>query len=196
VRDSDLKRELDVGHVHRCAFDQSPQRCTHLNRRKDYEFSLAPLCAISGHRVATMCAARLATPRCCALAKQATECVCTILRAEEPPKIEFPEGASSVTENEVKSRAYAMPLTNPAFPPGPYRFANREFFVVTYRTDADALRAVVPEPLQVTEPIVKYEFIRMPDSTGFGDYTESGQVIPGVVPGREGRLRTRDVPRR
>jgi Methylpurine-DNA glycosylase (MPG) len=25
---------------------------------------------------------------------------------------------------------------------------------------------------------VKYEFIRMPDSTGFGDYTESGQVIP------------------
>ena len=25
---------------------------------------------------------------------------------------------------------------------------------------------------------MKYEFIRMPDSTGFGDYTESGQVIP------------------
>ncbi len=26
--------------------------------------------------------------------------------------------------------------------------------------------------------MVKYEFIRMPDSTGFGDYTETGQVIP------------------
>jgi acetoacetate decarboxylase len=26
--------------------------------------------------------------------------------------------------------------------------------------------------------VVNYEFIRMPDSTGFGDYTESGQVIP------------------
>jgi len=25
--------------------------------------------------------------------------------------------------------------------------------------------------------VVKYKFIRMPDSTGFGDYTESGQVI-------------------
>ena len=25
---------------------------------------------------------------------------------------------------------------------------------------------------------VLYEFIRMPDSTGFGDYTESGIVIP------------------
>ncbi|MDQ8002504.1 MAG: acetoacetate decarboxylase, partial [Pseudomonadota bacterium] len=39
-------------------------------------------------------------------------------------------------------------------------------------------RAVVPEPLEIVEPVVKYEFIRMPDSTGFGDYTESGQVIP------------------
>ena len=30
-----------------------------------------------------------------------------------------------MTEDEVKSRAYAMPLTSPAFPPGPYRFVNR-----------------------------------------------------------------------
>jgi acetoacetate decarboxylase len=91
-----------------------------------------------------------------------------------------------VTEDEVKARAYAMPLTNPAFPPGPYRFVNREFFIVAYRTDIDALRAVVPEPLQVTDAIVKYEFIRMPDSTGFGDYTESGQVIPVSFQGAKG----------
>jgi acetoacetate decarboxylase len=71
-----------------------------------------------------------------------------------------------------------MPLTNPAFPPGPYRFVDREFFIVTYRTDPDALRAVIPGPLEMTDAIVKYVFIRMPDSTGFGDYTESGQVIP------------------
>ena len=75
-------------------------------------------------------------------------------------------------------RAFAMPASSPAFPCGPYRFVNREFVVITYRTDMDALRAVVPEPLEVVEPLVKYEFIRMPDSTGFGDYTESGQVIP------------------
>ena len=79
---------------------------------------------------------------------------------------------------DVRRTAFAMPLTSPAFPPGPYRFVRREFLIVTYRTDMDALRAVVPEPLEVVEPLVKYEFIRMPDSTGFGDYTESGQVIP------------------
>src|SRR5215813_10844976 len=43
---------------------------------------------------------------------------------------------------------------------------------------AIALQRIVPTPLEVMEPIVKYEFIRMPDSTGFGDYSESGQVIP------------------
>ena len=87
---------------------------------------------------------------------------------------------------DVKANAFAMPLTSPAFPPGPYRFTNREFMVITYRTDMDALRAVVPEPLEITEPLVKYEFIRMPDSTGFGDYTESGQVIPVSFRGQRG----------
>jgi acetoacetate decarboxylase len=87
---------------------------------------------------------------------------------------------------DVKRNAFAMPLTSPAFPPGPYRFKNREFLIVTYRTDPDALRAVVPEPLQFTDAIVKYEFIRMPDSTGFGDYTESGQVIPVTFNGVAG----------
>ena len=79
---------------------------------------------------------------------------------------------------DIRANAFAMPLTSPAFPPGPYRFTRREFLVITYETDPDALRAVVPEPLALSEPHVKYEFIRMPDSTGFGDYTESGQVIP------------------
>ncbi len=87
--------------------------------------------------------------------------------------------------SDVRS-AYAMPLTNPSYPPGPYRFINREYVVITYRTDPEALRAVVPEPLEITEPIVKFEFIRMPDSTGFGDYTESGQVIPVRFNGKDG----------
>lgn len=79
---------------------------------------------------------------------------------------------------EVRARAFAMPLNDPSYPKPPYRFYNREFFVVTYRTDPEMLRELVPEPLEVIGDTVSYEFIRMPDSTGFGDYTETGQVIP------------------
>ena len=88
--------------------------------------------------------------------------------------------------DEVRKRAFAMPLTSPAFPPGPYRFVDREYLIITYKTDRSALEAVVPEPLTFDQPVVKSEFIRMPDSTGFGDYTESGQVIPVKFKGKEG----------
>jgi acetoacetate decarboxylase len=91
-----------------------------------------------------------------------------------------------VKEKEVLKRAFAMPLTSPAYPIGPYRFVDREYLNITYRTDPQKLRELVPEPLQVDEPLVKYEFIRMPNSTGFGDYTESGQVIPVTFNGRKG----------
>lgn len=88
--------------------------------------------------------------------------------------------------DDIKRRAFAMPLTNPSYPPGPCRFVDREFMVITYRTDMSALRSLVPEPLELTEPLAKYECIRTPDSTGFGNYTESGQVIPVSYKGRKG----------
>lgn len=88
--------------------------------------------------------------------------------------------------SEVRERAFAMPLTSPAFPMGPYRFVDREYLIITYRTDPAKLREFVPEPLEILEPVVKFEFIRMPNSTGFGDYTESGQVIPVSFKGRPG----------
>ncbi len=88
--------------------------------------------------------------------------------------------------NEVARQAFAMPLAHPAYPRGPYRFVNREFFVITYRTDPARLRALVPEPLQPLDDTVKFEFIAMPDSTGFGRYHESGQVVPVTYRGKPG----------
>jgi len=83
-----------------------------------------------------------------------------------------------MTEDEIRQNAFAMPIYNPAYPPGPYRFIDREYLIITYRTDPAMLEKVIPAPLKMTEPVVKYEFINMPDSTGFGHYCESGQVIP------------------
>jgi acetoacetate decarboxylase len=89
---------------------------------------------------------------------------------------------------DVAKNAFAMPLTDPAYPRGPYKFYNREFVVISYRSDPDALREVVPEPLEVAGDTVNYEFIRMPDSTGFGDYTETGQVIPVRFRAADGKV--------
>ena len=79
-----------------------------------------------------------------------------------------------------------MPFSSPSYPQGPYRFINREYLIITYETDIDLLREVIPAPLEVVEPLVKFEFMRMPDSTGFGDYTEAGQVIPIRFKGKPG----------
>lgn len=87
---------------------------------------------------------------------------------------------------QIKQQAFAMPLTSPSYPPIEFKFTNREFLVIAYETDIEALREVVPEPLEVYDPIVKFEFIRMPDSAGFGDYTEAGQVIPVKFKGKKG----------
>lgn len=73
----------------------------------------------------------------------------------------------------------SMPAAGPSYPAGPYRFVDREYMVITYETDPEVIREQLPEPLQpVAQPLVHYEWIKMPDSSGFGSYTESGIVIP------------------
>lgn len=74
-------------------------------------------------------------------------------------------------------RQFSTPVGAPAFPRGPYRFRDREYLNITYRTDRKALEAIVPEPLEIGEPLVRFEVMRMPDVSGLGSYTESGQVI-------------------
>ena len=73
----------------------------------------------------------------------------------------------------------SMPPGNPSYPMGPYRFNDREYFIVIYESDPEAIRRLVPEPLAPDgSNRVFYEWINMPDSSGFGSYQESGVVIP------------------
>jgi acetoacetate decarboxylase len=80
----------------------------------------------------------------------------------------------------------SMPAAGPSYPAGPYRFVDREYLVITYETDPGLVRAGLPEPLEpIAQPLVHYEWIKMPDSSGFGSYTESGLVIPCRFGGEE-----------
>jgi len=87
---------------------------------------------------------------------------------------------------DVRDRAFAMPLNAPSYPPGPYRYYRREHFCIDYRTDPELLRAIVPEPLEITSDVVELEFVHSPDSTGFGPYTRCGQRIPVGLHGEPG----------
>jgi len=78
----------------------------------------------------------------------------------------------------------SMPLAGPSYPKGPYRFIDREYLIITYESSPEAIRAQLPEPLQPDgSNLILFEFIKMPDSSGFGDYTESGIVIPAIFEG-------------
>lgn len=83
---------------------------------------------------------------------------------------------------------FGMPVMqgNPAYSEAPNRFVDREYFIITYETDPAALKRILPPGLIAPEPIVKYEFMHMPDATGFGRFSESGQVIPVEYNGQSG----------
>src|SRR5436309_1399253 len=73
-------------------------------------------------------------------------------------------------------RQYTTPIAAPAFVQGPHRFKRREYLNITYRTDREALAKLVPEPLEIDQPLVRFEVMKMPDTTGYGAYVECGQA--------------------
>lgn len=78
------------------------------------------------------------------------------------------------------------PLNPIGYREAPFRFINREYLIITYKSDPKAIRAAVPSPLEPDgSNEVHFEFIRMPDSSGFGDYVESGIVIPCLFKGEK-----------
>ena len=87
-----------------------------------------------------------------------------------------------------QNNPFGMPVAqgNPAYTVAPNRFINREYFIITYETDADAVNEIIPKGLVAPDPIVKYEFMKMPNSSGFGDFCESGQTIPITYKGEPG----------
>ena len=64
-------------------------------------------------------------------------------------------------------KQYTTPIAAPAFVQGPHRFRRREYLNITYRTDREALARLVPEPLEIDQPLVRFEVMKMPDTTGY-----------------------------
>ncbi|TAJ27798.1 acetoacetate decarboxylase [Bosea sp. (in: a-proteobacteria)] len=81
-------------------------------------------------------------------------------------------------------KAPSMPVFSPSYPHPPNRFIKREYLIITYETDPEVIRAALPEPLEPAPGnLVFYEWMKMPDSSGFGDYEESGTGIRATYQG-------------
>lgn len=94
--------------------------------------------------------------------------------------------------DEVR-QAYSTPLDSPLVPRFPITFRNVEILTVIYRTRREAIRAILPEPL---EPVSDYGIIhiyKMNDAEWFGRYSESAVQVECRLPaslsltGQEGR---------
>ncbi|MBP9742496.1 MAG: acetoacetate decarboxylase [Burkholderiales bacterium] len=87
---------------------------------------------------------------------------------------------------DIKKHGFSMPYTSPSALKIDYTFKNREYLIITYESDLDILHKVVPEPLIVKKPLVKFQFIKMPDAHGFGNYSLVGQTIEVEYEGKPG----------
>jgi acetoacetate decarboxylase len=79
----------------------------------------------------------------------------------------------------------SMPLQSPTYPRGPYKFFNREYLVINYKTDPDAIRAHLPEPLEPVGDTVAVQWLDLPDGEGFGAYSAAAQIIPCTFKGEQ-----------
>lgn len=77
----------------------------------------------------------------------------------------------------------SMPLQSPTFPRGPYRFFNRQYLVINYKTDPSLIREALPEPLEPAGDTVAVQWLDLPDGEGFGAYSAAAQIIPCTFKG-------------
>src|SRR5246127_4123606 len=78
-----------------------------------------------------------------------------------------------------------MSTLRPSYPRGPWHYKDMHQLVVTYESTAEAVRAVVPRPLQPADGNrVTIEWRRMSEVSGFGPYTEVGHSVACTFEGQ------------
>ena len=79
----------------------------------------------------------------------------------------------------------AMPLQSPTYPTGPYKFFDRQYMIIYYRTDPVKIRKMLPEPLEPDGDTVSVQWLDLPDGEGFGAYSAALQAIPCTFKGEK-----------
>jgi acetoacetate decarboxylase len=80
--------------------------------------------------------------------------------------------------------AWSTPLDAPCAPPFPFKFRNVDIMTLTYRTTPEAVRRILPEPLQPVSEWVLIHIYNMNDVDWLGKYGECNVMIGAELPGK------------
>ena len=72
---------------------------------------------------------------------------------------------------------FSTPFDAPLVPTFPFRFRDVKILTAIYRTHADAVRRIVPEPLVCSDGLVAIHVYQMNDTDWFGAYNESAVQV-------------------
>jgi acetoacetate decarboxylase len=85
---------------------------------------------------------------------------------------------------DIVKGGFSTPLDAPTIPSFPFEFRDIRIFTMTYRTDPDAIRALLPEPLRATGDRVMIHFYQMNDTDWLGPYNEVNVMVGAELPGK------------
>lgn len=88
------------------------------------------------------------------------------------------------TRAEILRGGFSTPLDAPMVPPFPIGFRDAEILTLVYRTDPDAIAALLPEPLIAVGDAVMIHVYRMNDPSWVGPYHEVNVMVGAELPRR------------
>ena len=88
------------------------------------------------------------------------------------------------TKKDILEGGFSTPLDAPLIPKFPFTFRNMNIFTMVYRTDVDAIKSLLPEPLVPTGDEVMIHFYQMNDTSWLGPYDEVNVMVGAELPGQ------------
>lgn len=85
---------------------------------------------------------------------------------------------------DIIKGGFSTPLDAPMIPKFPFTFRDMKIFTLVYRTDIDAIVALLPEPLVPTGDEVMIHFYQMNDTSWLGPYDETNVMVGAELPGK------------
>lgn len=97
-----------------------------------------------------------------------------------------PFGKQALTIADIRAGGFSTPYDAPMIPPFPFEFRNAEVMTVYWRTDLEAIRSILPPPLEPTSDIACIHIYKMNDTDWLGPYSESNVMVGAKLGSHEG----------